>query len=207
VLRQRFAGPQGALPQTGLSPFHRFFGQVLGRYFVAETDEGFVLIDQHAAHQQILRAQWQEWWSKRRVPVVRRDPPVAVDVPKKTVKLLQEGRTLVQALGLDLEAFGGTAFLVRAVPEVADHVPAQDLVVAAVMALVEASDQPEEQRPLRVIEALTRQCALPAGKVMDAEAQADFVTLLQAWLPTLNAPEAALAEVTLGDLEKMFQRR
>jgi len=207
VLRQHCTGPQRVLPQAGLSPFHRFLGQVLGRFFVAETDAGFVLIDQHEAHRQILRAQWQEWWDSRRVPVVRRDPPVAVEVPQKTVKLLQEERALVQALGLELEAFGKATFLVRAVPEVADHLPAQELVLAVVMALVEVSDQPEDRRPWGVMEALAQRCALPVRQALDAESQAAFVTLLQAWWPTLEAPEAALAEITLTDLEKMFQRR
>lgn len=207
ALRQHFTGPQGTLPQAGLSPFHRFLGQVLGRFFVAEADAGFVLIDQHEAHQQILRAQWQAWWNSRRVPVVRRDPPVAVEVPQKTVRLLQEERALVQALGLELEAFGKATFLVRAVPEVADHLPAQELVLAVVMALVEASDQPEDRRPWCVMEALAQRCALPVRQALDAESQAAFVTLLQAWWPALEAPEAALAEITLTDLERMFQRR
>lgn len=207
VLRQRWAGPQGTLPQTAPSPFHRFLGQVLGRFFVAETEAGFVLIDQHQAHRQILRAQWQEWWKSRRVPVVRREPPIAVEVPQKTVKLLQEGQTLLQALGLELEFFGKATFLVRTVPEAANHVPAQELVVAVVMALVEASDRPGEQRTLRVMEALADRCALPPKQPLEAEAQAAFVTLLQTWLPAVEAPEAALAEITLSDLEKMFQRK
>jgi len=91
-------------------------GQVHDTYIVAETADGLVLVDQHAAHERLvyerMKVALAEGGVKRQallVPeVVHLDPADAARVAGRAEEL--------EALGLAVEPFGDDAVLVREVP-------------------------------------------------------------------------------------------
>jgi DNA mismatch repair protein MutL len=91
--------------------------QVLDTYILALAgDGGLVLVDQHAAHerltQETLSAQMLEG-DVRRQPLLL---PAVVDLPHAQARLLLAQADALARLGLELEAFGPGAVLVRAMP-------------------------------------------------------------------------------------------
>ncbi|MEO6248533.1 MAG: DNA mismatch repair endonuclease MutL [Sphingomicrobium sp.] len=108
-----------AEPATAPVPAHPLGvarGQVAQTYIVAEAEDGLVIVDQHAAHERLVL---------ERMRAARADGEVARQVLliAETVELdevdcdrLEEAAPGLSDLGLDIERFGPSAMLVRAVP-------------------------------------------------------------------------------------------
>ncbi|BCU81990.1 DNA mismatch repair protein MutL [Polycladomyces abyssicola] len=90
--------------------------QVHGTYIVAQSEDGFYLIDQHAAHERI----YYERFLRRMKETDPEQQPLLV--PMTVECTLSEAETIrsklddLRALGLEVEPFGGTTFLVRSHP-------------------------------------------------------------------------------------------
>ena len=91
-------------------------GQVAQTYIVAEAEDGLVIVDQHAAHERLvlerMRAARADGEIARQVLLM----PETVELDEVDCDRLEEAAPGLSDLGLDIERFGGSAMLVRAVP-------------------------------------------------------------------------------------------
>ncbi len=169
--------PRPYTPLAGKLPPLRVIGQVGVTYIVAEGPGGMYLIDQHAAHERILFERLLA--QRQRAEVVSQTllEPQPVELAPEAASLLQEHLETLTSLGFQVEPFGGTTMLVRALPAIVAQVdPAQ--VLADVAAALEAGDAPlagtvEEIVALHVC----KRAAIKAGQVM---AQAEMEELIRA---------------------------
>ncbi len=110
------AAPTAAPAANGF-PLGAAVAQLLDTYVVAVTaDDGVVLVDQHAAHERLtheaLRAQLLAGGVRAQQLLL----PAVVDLPPADAARLAEHAGELGRLGLELEAFGPGAVLVRALP-------------------------------------------------------------------------------------------
>ncbi len=116
----RFHGPFTAAPAsqpTPAFPLGAAVAQVLDTYILAvAADGGLVLVDQHAAHERLTHEALRDQVLSG---TVRSQPllmPAVVDLPSaQAARLLERAEDLAR-LGLDIEAFGPGAVLVRSLP-------------------------------------------------------------------------------------------
>ncbi len=94
----------------------RVLGQVMGTYIVAEKENTLVLVDQHAAHERVV----YEVLKKRHhiLGVQSQDLLVSeiLDLTNGEADSLNAILEALSGLGLRIEPFGGTTFVVKAVP-------------------------------------------------------------------------------------------
>jgi len=91
-------------------------GQVAATYIVAEAEDGLVIVDQHAAHERLVLERMR---AAREGGAVARQAlllPEVVELDEPDCDRLDGAATELAALGLEIERFGSTAVLVRAVP-------------------------------------------------------------------------------------------
>ncbi len=88
-------------------------------YILAESREGLVIVDQHAAHERIVYERLKAELRARGVPRQLLLQPEVVELDPADVAVLEEAAELLQRAGLVLEPFGGGAVLVRELPAVA----------------------------------------------------------------------------------------
>ena len=90
--------------------------QLHGTYIVAETSDGVVIVDQHAAHERLvlerMKAMLANGGVKRQGLLI----PEIVDLDPDEVAALAEAAAQLGELGLVLEPFGTSAVLVRETP-------------------------------------------------------------------------------------------
>jgi DNA mismatch repair protein MutL len=101
------------------SPGFRFqdlhlIGQLQNTYILAQSPEGLVLIDQHAAHERVLYETLEV--STDGTPRQSLLFPQVVEVSPAQADWVGENLELLAHCGLLLEPFGGASFLVTAVP-------------------------------------------------------------------------------------------
>jgi DNA mismatch repair protein MutL len=90
--------------------------QVHNSYLVAETDEGLIVIDQHALHERILFEEFRARVAHGGVEAQRLLVPEPVELtPSEAAEVLQR-RDALACLGLEVEPFGGDTVLVHSVP-------------------------------------------------------------------------------------------
>jgi DNA mismatch repair protein MutL len=91
-------------------------GQVAATYIVAEAEDGLVIVDQHAAHERLvlerMRAARADGAVARQVLLI----PEVVELDEPDCDRLEGAVEELAEMGLDVERFGPTAMLVRAVP-------------------------------------------------------------------------------------------
>ncbi|MGF1501328.1 MAG: DNA mismatch repair endonuclease MutL [Paracoccaceae bacterium] len=91
-------------------------GQLHGTYIIAETADGIVLVDQHAAHERLV---YERLKAERTAGGVRAQAllvPEVVALSDDAAERVVAAAEALAALGLEVEPFGGRAVCVRAVP-------------------------------------------------------------------------------------------
>lgn len=109
--------PLPATKQRTLPPL-RVVGQVGATYIIAEGPDGLFLVDQHAAHERVLYEQLGDALSAGSLVVQPLLTPVPLELTAHQRSLVEPVLPLLSELGFELEAFGDSALLVRAVPAV-----------------------------------------------------------------------------------------
>ncbi|HEY9206353.1 MAG TPA: DNA mismatch repair endonuclease MutL [Candidatus Methanoperedens sp.] len=97
------------------APDIKVLGQVDGIYIVAETPEGLMIIDQHAAHERILFEQVRE---SKRIDSQELIVPVNLELDLKERNLMKECIPYLEEFGFRISEFGPDAFAVTSVPNV-----------------------------------------------------------------------------------------
>jgi DNA mismatch repair protein MutL len=118
------AAPQGraevaeALPDDAATyPLGIARGQVAGTYIVAETADGLILVDQHAAHERIVLERLRAAGAGAAVAAAQALLlPEVVDLDEPACDRLESHADQFAQLGLAIERFGPAAMLVRATP-------------------------------------------------------------------------------------------
>jgi DNA mismatch repair protein MutL len=102
-------------------------GQVAATYIVAEAQDGLVIVDQHAAHERLvlerMRAAREGDAVGRQVLLI----PEVVELDEPDCDRLEGAAEELARMGLDLERFGASAILVRAVPAALGNTDAASL--------------------------------------------------------------------------------
>jgi DNA mismatch repair protein MutL len=91
-------------------------GQVAATYIVAEAEDGLVIVDQHAAHERLVLERMR---AARDGGAVARQAlllPEVVELDEPECDRLDAAAAELADMGLEIERFGPTAILVRAVP-------------------------------------------------------------------------------------------
>ena len=206
------AARQIAAPEP--SPDHPLgapVAQVLDTYIIAVAADGsLVLVDQHAAHERLtheaLRAQLLDG-AVRSQPLLL--PAVVELLPSDVARLAARADSLVR-LGLELEAFGPGAILVRALPMVLGAIEPGPLLRDLADEFADMDEQTVLSARLdAVVARLACHGSIRAGRRL---APAEMSALLRQMEATPRAATCSHGRPTVlklsrAELEKMFGRR
>jgi DNA mismatch repair protein MutL len=99
----------------GYSDF-QVLGQMDNSFIVLEGKQGMVMVDQHTAHERILYERFLEEKEKKLVETQHLLFPLTLEFTQGEILLLESMAGELEALGFELEPFGGNSVLVRSVP-------------------------------------------------------------------------------------------
>ncbi|MGB3552518.1 MAG: DNA mismatch repair endonuclease MutL [Candidatus Binatus sp.] len=96
----------------------RVIGQIFAGYIALETEEGLLLIDQHAAHERVtfekLRRELRDGGIRTQTMLA----PVSVELNPARASQVQGALSELAAMGFDVEPFGPTTLLLKGAPAV-----------------------------------------------------------------------------------------
>jgi DNA mismatch repair protein MutL len=177
------ATPPLSIPAAAGHPRLTLLGCVHALYWVAESDEGLLLIDQHAASERVLFEELRRAGALQRQTLVA---PVPVRLSGTERSTLEAHGETVRAAGFDIEPFGPDSFLVRSVPAYRGR-SARPEAVAELLDELATGGRPTLPDGLEERRAATVAChaALRAGDVVSSEEFSHVLAALH------GLPEAA----------------
>lgn len=196
--------------ETSAHPLGAACAQLHETYIVAQTADGIVIVDQHAAHERLVYEAMKKEIAasgvKRQILLI----PEIVELDSSSASRLAARAAELAELGLVVENFGTGAIVVREVPALLGDIDVQGLVRDL------ADEIAEWGGALSLKEKLEEVCGTIAchGSVRAGRrlAQAEMNALLRQMEATphsgqCNHGRPTYVELRLADIEKLFGRR
>jgi DNA mismatch repair protein MutL len=184
--------------------------QVHETYIVAQTEDGIVIVDQHAAHERLVYERMKESLAARGVARQALLIPEVVELDETAAERLAARAEELAELGLVLEAFGTGAVVVREVPAMLGQVDARGLVRDLADELAELGETLSlKERLGEVCGTMACHGSVRAGRRLMVEEMNALLRQMEATPHSgqCNHGRPTYVELKLADIEKLFGRR
>mgnify|MGYP000854737850 FL=1 len=205
--------PFGEQPEEDAAPIARFpalryIGQLHNTFLLAEGEDGFYILDQHAAQERIK----YEYYRKK-IGEVSNDAqnllvPLVLEYPNSDAIKIQAQKELLAAVGVQLESFGQNSFVIHSHPTWIAQGQEEATIREMIDTVLENGKLDIAHfREKTAIMISCKQSIKAHHHLDDAQAKALLVDLAQTENP-FNCPHGrpVLIHYTQKDLEKMFKR-
>lgn len=208
------ADARGTLAEVAADLLDRPLGaaraQVHETYIVAQTRDGIVIVDQHAAHERLvyerLKAAVEKHGIARQILLI----PEVVELDESDVERVIARAEELAKYGLAIESFGPGAVAVRETPALLGEIDAASLVRDLAEHIAEWDDSvPLERRLMHVAATMACYGSVRAGRRLKPE---EMNALLREMEATPNSGQCnhgrpTYVELKLTDIERLFGRR
>ncbi len=189
--------------------YDKKFLQIHDSFIVAQTDDGFVIIDQHALHERILYDDLAKRIRQGRLESQKLLIPESFEVSLSAAQTLEGSAELIEKLGIELVPFGPRTMAVQAFPTLLADVQPVDF-IQDLMDLLEHTDAGADPEQLldEVLNMAACKAAIKAGqKLTDSE--------IEHLLSDRHKAESAsrcphgrptTLKFSIAELEKQFKR-
>jgi DNA mismatch repair protein MutL len=202
--------PPPHAPPPPSHPLGAARGQVHGTYIVAQTNDGIVIVDQHAAHERLVYERMKANLAATGVTRQTLLIPEVVELDGPAVERVAARQAELAELGLVVEGFGPDAVIVRETPALLQKLDVQALVRDL------ADELAEWGETTRLRERLNEVCATMAchGSVRAGRALSldEMNALLREMEATPNSGQCnhgrpTFVALKLADIERLFGRK
>jgi DNA mismatch repair protein MutL len=201
-----------AIERDLLAPLGAARAQVHGNYIIAQTADGVVIVDQHAAHERIVYEKLKREREREGGAIERQAllTPLVVDLDPDAAALIDANAEELAGLGLVVEGFGPGAVMVREAPAA---IAAGDLagLIRDLAADLMADDgvQSLGRRLDRWLGTFACRHSVRSGRTLKPE---EMNALLREMEQTPGAGQCnhgrpTYVELKLADIERLFGRR
>ena len=183
--------------------------QVHENYIIAQTADGMVIVDQHAAHERLVYEKLKTQMAENGVASQALLIPEIIEMSDADATRILGMADDLAKLGLVIEPFGAGAVAVQQTPAILGQVDAKSMVLDI---LDELSDQGESQTVQARIEAVLSRVAchgsIRSGRWMRAEEMNALLREMEATPHSgqCNHGRPTYVELKLSDIERLFGR-
>ncbi len=197
-------------PDNGIDyPLGYAKAQYLQNWIVAETKEGLIVVDQHAAHERITQEKLKAQYENKSVVKQMLLVPELLDLSTDDINILEIYQTNLFDLGISFDFFGKNVVLVKEVPAILGN-PNCKLLMKEIIEDFKALESPQSFH--KKINDITAKIAchgsIRSGRLMNIKEMND---LLREMEKTKNYAQCihgrpTFIKISLKDLERFFGR-
>jgi DNA mismatch repair protein MutL len=198
-------------PAEGLTarPLGAARAQVHENYIIAQTEDGLVIVDQHAAHERLvyerLKAQMAETGIAAQALLI----PEIVSLSQDDCDRLLSHTDTFYKMGLSLEAFGPGAIAVRETPAILGEVNGKALLIDILDELADVGDSAQLQSQIdAILSRVACHGSIRSGRQMRGEEMNALLREMEATPLSgqCNHGRPTYVELKLSDIERLFGR-
>ena len=189
--------------------FCRVVGQIGGLYVVLETEDGYALMDPHAAHERVLYERFMKDMETGHVTIQNLLIPETVEMMPKDALCVRKNMDLFKQMGFGISEFGGDAFVVDALPSCFAAVSAKTLLteIASSLEQTGARKSAGRWREEAIVQAACKSAVKARDKLTLQELEQLVVDLTGTELPyTCPHGRPTMIFTSFQDLNKKFGR-
>jgi len=201
-----------ALPEPSgqaVQPKLKILGQIRRLYIVAESEEGLVLIDQHAAAERI---RFERLVRQHGSKSIRQElaEPVFIELSPSERLMLAAWQQTLQDIGFEIQPFGGNSFSVRSVPALGRRLESAEAVHDVLRDLFASGTvSPNSTNRDDILKLLACRGSIKSGKELTVGEMKALVEELYNCSAPQTCPHGRPVAVVLDEahLERLFGRR
>lgn len=189
----------------------RILGQIHNTFILAETTEGYMVIDQHAAHERVMFEDLLKNASREKPVSQALLMDEVLELHPRQIAFFRRAISTLRKTGFELDEFGETAWIIRAVPAVIE----KENPVLFLKRFVEEVEEGKLQTRLGTLKedlaALTacKKRSVKAHDPLQPEAVRTLLVRLAACENPFSCPHGrpAFFRQSFSDLERQFKRK
>ena len=208
--RTELASPEAVNANGSSYPLGVARAQLHETYIVAQTVDGVVIVDQHAAHERLLHERLKTQLAAEGVKRQTLLLPEVVEVGEDGARRLTQRAAELAGIGLVLEPFGLGAVVVREMPALLGEADIQGLVRDLADELAELGDHLSlKEKVEEVCGTLACHTSVRAGRRLTVEEMNALLRQMEATPHSgqCNHGRPTYVELRLADIERLFGRR
>ncbi len=185
--------------------------QIHENYIIAQTDEGMVIIDQHAAHERLVYEKLKAQQAESRIASQGLLTPEIIELDEFQVQELLSHKDYFMTYGLEIESFGPNAIAVAAIPALlGTKINIRQLLLDISEEIEEHGvTQKLEEKIFAILSRTACHGSIRSGRRMTAE---EMNHLLREMEKTplsgqCNHGRPTYIKLSLNEIEKLFKRR
>lgn len=194
-----------AFPPLGLAR-----AQLHKTYIISQTQDGIVIVDQHAAHERLTYEKIKQNMESGNAAAQYLLLPEVVDLSSEKQEAVLKQKEELEKTGLLFDLFGGGSVVIRATPAVLGEVNAKQLMLDVADTLIEFGDSLSLKERIKKI-AATMAChgSVRAGRKLDVSEMNALLRQMEAvpYSGQCIHGRPTYIELKLKDIEKLFGRR
>ncbi|MCK9536250.1 MAG: DNA mismatch repair endonuclease MutL [Bacilli bacterium] len=211
VTQQEFSlidNAKDLLIDTDRLPKMYYIGQLFGTYILAQNEDDFFLIDQHAAYERINYELYKEELKRpdhRRYELLI---PFKINFTSAEAALVRERFDDFLKIGLELEDFGGGTYTVRKIPVWIPKGREQEFTEEIIMKHLEKKQSEKHQFLDYLAASLACKRSVKANEPLTKESSEDLLTRLNVCENPYNCPHGrpVIIKFSRYEIEKWFKR-
>ena len=194
-----------ACDENDASVNFKLVGEAFKTYLIVEIESELYFIDKHAAHE---RMNYEKFTQQARVESQMLLSSVAVNLSKDEYNTLCDNIDLLGQCGFEVEPFGNSAVLVRAVPSLVSECNVDDLILEIAQKLLEHKTDITPEKIDWIYHSASCRGAVKAGDNTTREEQELFVKKLLSMPNIRFCPHGrpVFIKISRYDIEKQFGR-
>lgn len=201
----------GQQPEEGGYPLGAARAQIHENYIIAQSGEGLVIVDQHAAHERLVYERFKEQFDNGKIESQGLLIPDIIDLEDTQIALLTLHQDGLKKLGLELEPFGTDAISVQAIPALLSRkISVRDLVMDILDEIEEFDTAEKLQKSLyEVLSTMACHGSVRSGRRLNVEEMNALLRQMEAnpHSAHCNHGRPTFIKLDLKDIEKLFGRR
>ena len=205
----RFEPTLEAKPESEALPLGAARAQVHENYIIAQTENGIVIVDQHAAHERLVYEKLKKQMADNGVASQALLIPDIIELADDEARTIVEIADDLARFGLVVEAFGGGAIAVRETPALLGEVNSKALIRDILDELEDLGDTTSLQsRVEAILSRVACHGSIRSGRVMRAEEMNALLREMEATPHSgqCNHGRPTYVELRLTDIERLFGR-
>ena len=196
-------------PTERTTPYDRKFLQIHDSFIVAQTDEGFVIIDQHALHERIIYETLCQRIREHKLQSQKLLIPENFEVTTSEAEALKANAELIEKLGIEIVPFGPRTMAVQAFPTLLSNVQPLDF-VRDMMDVLDRKDAGLDAEKLLddILDMAACKAAIKAGQKLTNSEIEQLLADKETAESSTRCPHGRPTTIkfSISDLEKQFKR-